>query len=163
MKKTNIILAIIIAVFVLSAAIILIIAVNNNKERETIPTDIDFETLSFNIEETTDFGDSKMENIILDDLVQDYGIYAEWVEEVIGKKPYVNVASKTYIIIKATEGNIQNVISALEDYGNNYENIWKRYLPEEYELVKARKIGSKGNYVYFIVDDYAEDIINLIK
>ena len=34
---------------------------------------------------------------------------------------------------------------------------------EEYEIVKNRQIGSKGNYVYFIVSDYSKDIIDLIK
>ena len=52
---------------------------------------------------------------------------------------------------------------AFEEYGVAYENIWKDYLAEEYELVKNRKIGNKGNYVYFIIDTYAQDIIDLIK
>ena len=68
-----------------------------------------------------------------------------------------------YVIVEVTDGNTNNVINAFKEYGNKYDEMWKDYLAEEYEIVKNRQIGSKGNYVYFIVSDYSKDIIDLIK
>ena len=68
-----------------------------------------------------------------------------------------------YVIVKATDSNVDNVLNAFQEYGKSYDELWKDYLSEEYELVKNRSIGAKGNYVYFIVSDYSEEIVNLIK
>ena len=68
-----------------------------------------------------------------------------------------------YVIVEATDGNVGNVLSAFEKYGEKYDEMWKDYLTEEYELVKNRKIGQKGNYVYFVVSNYAKNIVDLIK
>ena len=68
-----------------------------------------------------------------------------------------------YVIVKTTEGNAENVVNAFKEYGVSYDEMWKDYLAEEYELVKNRQIGAKGNYVYFVVSDYAKEIVELIK
>ena len=86
-----------------------------------------------------------------------------WIKDFTGKVPSVNINSNTYIIVEATDGNVEKVKKAFEEYGVAYEDIWKDYLADEYELVQNRKIGAKGNYVYFIIDTYAQDIIDLIK
>lgn len=163
MKKTNVILGIVIAIFVICAATILVIAVINNTEKETVPVDVDFTTLSSNIEEITNMDSSKMQQITTEELQSDFNINPEWVTQVIGVKPYVNISASMYVIVEATDGNVDNVISAFESYGDSYDEMWKDYLAEEYELVENRQIGSKGNYVYFIVSDYAKNIIDLIK
>ena len=50
-----------------------------------------------------------------------------------------------------TDGNTNNVINAFKEYGNKYDEMWKDYLAEEYEIVKNRQIGSKGNYVSYTI------------
>ena len=163
MKKTNIILGIVIAIFVICAVFILVNAVMNNKKDDNVPVNVDFAALSSEIEESTNFDSSKMKHITIEDLQNDFSIKSEWVKQVIGQRPYVNVTASMYVIVEATDGNVENVVSAFEKYGDSYDEMWKDYLTEEYELVKNRQIGSKGNYVYFIVSDYAKDIIDLIK
>ncbi len=163
MKKTNVILAVVIAIFIICAIIILTVAFINNREKDTVPVNVDFDTLSLNIEESTDLDNSNLQPVTIEDLQTDFGIDASWVVKVIGKRPYVNINSSMYVIVEATDGNVQNVLSAFENYGNDYDKIWKDYLAEEYELVQNREIGSKGNYVYFIVDTYSKEIIDLIK
>ncbi len=163
MKKTNVILGIVISIFIVCAVTVLVIAVKMNTEKETVPVNVDFELLSSNIEETTNMDSSKMQQITSEDLKSEFNINAEWVNKVIGEKPYVNISSSMYVIIEATDGNVDNIISAFNEYGIKYDEMWKDYLTEEYELVKNRLIGSKGNYVYFIVSDYAKDIVDLIK
>ena len=146
MKKTNIILGII-----------------NNTEKETVPVNVDFTALSSNIEEITNMDNTKMQQISIEELQSEFNISPEWIKQVIGVKPYVNVSSSMYVIVEVTDGNTNNVINAFKEYGNKYDEMWKDYLAEEYEIVKNRQIGSKGNYVYFIVSDYSKDIIDLIK
>ena len=163
MKKTNIILGIVIAIFVICAIFILANAVINNKSDDTVPVNVDFTALSSEIEESTNFDSSKMKQVTMEDLQNEFLINNEWVKQVIGQRPYVNVTSSMYVIVEVTEGNVDNVVSAFEKFGESYDEMWKNYLTEEYELVKNRKIGAKGNYVYFIVSDYASDIVDLIK
>ncbi len=163
MKKTNIILGIVIAIFVICAIFILANAVINNKPDDTVPVNVDFTALSSEIEESTNFDSSKMKQVTMEDLQDEFLINNEWVKQVIGQRPYVNVTSSMYVIVEVTEGNVDNVVSAFEKFGESYDEMWKNYLTEEYELVKNRKIGAKGNYVYFIVSDYASDIVDLIK
>lgn len=163
MKKTNIILGIVIAIFVICAVTVLVIAVVNSREKETVPVNVDFTALSLNIEEYTNMDSTKMQQLSIEDLEAEFNIKPEWIKQVIGVKPYVNISSSMYVIVETTEENINNVISAFKSYGNKYDEMWKDYLTEEYELVKNRQIGSKGNYVYFVVSDYAKDIVELIK
>ena len=164
MKKTNIILGVVLAVFVICAVTVLVVAVvNSNKEKETVPVNVDFTALSSNIEETTDIDSTKMQEITVEELQSDFDIDPQWVKQVIGVKPYANVSSSMYVIVEATDGNVGNVLSAFEKYGEKYDEMWKDYLTEEYELVKNRKIGQKGNYVYFVVSNYAKNIVDLIK
>ncbi|MGN1013244.1 MAG: DUF4358 domain-containing protein [Clostridia bacterium] len=163
MKKTNIILGIVIAIFIICAVTILVTAIINNKEKETVPVNVDFTALSSNIEEITNMDNTKMQQISIEELQSEFNISPEWIKQVIGVKPYVNVSSSMYVIVEVTDGNTNNVINAFKEYGNKYDEMWKDYLAEEYEIVKNRQIGSKGNYVYFIVSDYSKDIIDLIK
>lgn len=163
MKKTNVILAVVISIFIISAIAILVIAIGNNNEDDKVPVDIDFTALSSDIEESNSFDRTKLQKITIEELETEFGIPKEWVSQVIGEKPYVNVTASMYVIIEATEGNVENVENALKTYGESYDEMWKDYLTEEYELVKNRHIGSKGNYVYFIVCDYPQNIVELIK
>lgn len=163
MKKTNVILTAVLAVFVISAIIILTVAIASNKEKEVVPVDLDLKLLSTNIEEATDLDNANLEPITLEDLKEDFKMDESWIKDFTGKVPSVNINSNTYIIVEATDGNVEKVKKAFEEYGVAYEDIWKDYLADEYELVQNRKIGAKGNYVYFIIDTYAQDIIDLIK
>lgn len=85
------------------------------------------------------------------------------IEEIVGKMPMMNVQASMYVVIKATEGNIENVKTKLENYGKNYEEQWSRYLPAQYELVQNRKIGTNGNYAYLIICQNSEEVEGLIK
>ncbi len=163
MKKTNVILGIVIAIFVICAATILVVAIMQNKVEEKIPVNVNFETLSSNIEEVTNLDNTKMQNISKEQLQEEFNINPEWIKQVIGVKPYVNINSSMYVIVETTEENLTDVKNAFKEYGNKYDETWKDYLADEYEKVQNRQIGSKGNYAYFIVSDYAKEIIELIK
>ena len=93
MKKTNIILGIVIAIFIICAVTILVTAIINNTEKETVPVNVDFTALSSNIEEITNMDNTKMQQISIEELQSEFNISPEWIKQVIGVKPYVNVSS----------------------------------------------------------------------
>lgn len=163
MKKTNVILTYVLAIFVIVAVVVLTVALVNNREKEVVPENLDLTLLSESIDEATDLDGANLQPVTIDDLKEKFQIDESWVKNFIGKIPSVNISSSMYIIIEATDGNVENIKQAFRTYGDSYEKLWSDYLAEEYELVQNRKIGSKGNYVYFIVDVYAEDVIELIK
>lgn len=163
MKKTNVILGVVIALFIVIAATILIVAIVSNIPKDTIPDNVDLEALSNSIEEVTNMDNTKMQEITEEELVNDFKIDSSWYEEFIGEKPYLNISASMYVIVKATDGNVENIENAFKEYGNSYDELWNNYLAEEYELVKNRTIGAKGNYVYFVVSDYSKEIVDLIK
>ena len=163
MKKTNVILGVVIACFAIVAAIILIVAIVSNIPKETIPENVDMQALSNSIEEVTNLDSTKMQQITAEDLVNDFKLDPSWIEQYIGENPFLNITSSMFVIVKVTDSNVENVLNAFEEYGKSYDELWKDYLAEEYELVKNRSIGAKGNYAYFIVSDYAKEIVDLIK
>ena len=98
------------------------------------------------------------------DLIDTYfGINRENVVNAVGKIPSMNVHSSMYIIIEAKDGKAEDVKAELNTYAENYEQMWSTYLPDQYELVKNRRLGSTGNYVYLIIAENAEELENLIK
>lgn len=160
MKKNNIILAIVLVAFVL--CVILVIGFRLKPTEEEV-VNIDLNVLKTNIDTETTFGEMTMQEVDKDILKDTFNINAEMIEEVIGKIPLINVHSSTYVVVKTSTENVSTIKEKFEEYGRNYEEQWRKYLPKEYELVKKRKIGSKGDYVYFIVSDSVEEIVEMIK
>jgi len=117
MKKTNVILGIVIAIFVICAATILVVAIMQNKVEEKIPVNVNFETLSSNIEEVTNLDNTKMQNISKEQLQEEFNINPEWIKQVIGVKPYVNINSSMYVIVETTEENLTDVKMEKTDLG----------------------------------------------
>lgn len=75
---------------------------------------------------------------------------AAWVEDIIIEVPMISVNADTLVLIKATEGNAENVLKALNDY--------KTYLVEEsfqYPMnearVKSAVVQQVGDYVCFSI------------
>jgi len=85
------------------------------------------------------------------------------VEDVVGKFPMMNVHASMFVIIKAADGKVDEVLQKVETYATNYEAQWERYLPEQYELVKNREVGTTGNYVYMIVAENSSELVKNIK
>ena len=85
------------------------------------------------------------------------------VDKVYGKVPMMNVHASLYLLVQAKDGKVDSVKEDLEDFGKSYEQEWSRYLPEQYDLVKDRKIGTKGNVVYLVIAEDADELVKLIK
>ncbi len=165
MKKRNIILIIISIVLVIIIGITLVIFLNYNNsisnKDENISISLD--ELDKKIEQTNEFEFLKMNAITDDEASAKFLIDKSKIKNIIGREPIVHTKSGMYVVIQTDLDNIQDVKLALESYGSEYEEQWKTYLPDQYELVKNREIGVKGNYVYMIVSESPEKILELIK
>lgn len=165
MKKRNIILIIIsiLLVIIIGIALVIFLNYNNSTSNKDENISISLDELDKKIEQSNEFEFSKMNPITDDEASAKFLIDKSKIKNIIGREPIVHTKSGMYVIIETDSDNIQDVKLALESYGSEYEEQWKTYLPEQYELVKNREIGVKGNYVYMIVSENPEKILELIK
>lgn len=165
MKKRNIILIIIsiVLVIIIGIALVIFLNYNNSISNKDENISISLDELDKKIEQTNEFEFLKMNAITDDEASAKFLIDKSKIKNIIGREPIVHTKSGMYVVIQTDLDNIQDVKLALESYGSEYEEQWKTYLPDQYELVKNRKIGVKGNYVYMIVSESPEKILELIK
>ena len=160
MKKNIIIVISLLLIIILSVGIFMY--VNNGKE-EVENITISLSELEIKIQNIDEFDYAKMQDIDKDFATSTFLIDSNKIQDIIGKSPIINTKSSMYVIIKADDSNLQEIKMALESYGEEYETQWSTYLPDQYELVKNREIGIKGNYVYMIISENPAKIIELIK
>lgn len=165
MKKRNIILIIIsiILVIIIGIALVIFLNYNNSTSNKDENISISLDELDKKIEQTNEFEFLKMNAITDDEASAKFLIDKSKIKNIIGREPIVHTKSGMYVVIQTDLDNIQDVKLALESYGGEYEEQWKTYLPDQYELVKNREVGVKGNYVYMIVSESPEKILELIK
>jgi len=158
MKKSLLITIIIVAVVAIVTVILFATGVIGNKKVE-----LDLQQVSTNITEQSAFKEIASMDIDKETLNSLMQIEESSVEELVGKMPMMNVHASMYVIIKTTDDKVDEVLQKVKDYAVSYEEQWERYLPEQYELVKNRKVGKVGNYVYMIVAENAEELEKNIK
>ncbi len=165
MKKRNIILIIIsiVLVIIIGIALVIFLNYNNSISNKDENISISLDELDKKIEQTNEFEFLKMNAITDDEASAKFLIDKSKIKNIIGREPIVHTKSGMYVVIQTDLDNIQDVKLALESYGSEYEEQWKTYLPDQYELVKNREIGVKGDYVYMIVSESPEKILELIK
>lgn len=151
-KKILIILVVILIVVVLGAGIYFIL--NNRSENKSLDVELAGQTLANN----TPFNEMATMDITTEELNTIYGINTENVEQVVGKMPMMNVQASMYVLIQAKDGTVDTVRAELDEYAKQYEEQWSMYLPEQYELVQNRKVGTIGNTVYMIISENAETL-----
>lgn len=74
--------------------------------------------------------------------------------------PMMNVNASEIAVFKVKDtSNIKAVEEGIGKRAADLDEVWKRYLPAQYELVKNHKIKVNGNYVMFVVHQDADKII----
>lgn len=136
---------------------------SNSENNNETSVNIDLQAVNNTISTQPPFSEMATMDVTTENLSTLFNINADEVEDVVGKMAMMNVQASRYFIIKAKDDAVDSVKKQVEDYGNSYEQQWEMYLPEQYELVKQRKIGVIGNYVYFIVAENAAELEALIK
>lgn len=79
-----------------------------------------------------------------------FGVKSEWVEEFYGEMPMISFNPDTFLAIKATEGNVENVEAALNSYRDYLINNSVQY-PANVQKVNACQVYTNGDYVFFIM------------
>lgn len=151
----KILIALVIILVIVGIGVGAYFLLNNNKEEaKTIDINAVGQTLAGNYP----FNEMSTVDITTDLLGSLYGINTENVENAVGKMPMMNVQASMYVLIQAKEGTVDTVKAELENYATQYEQQWSTYLPEQYELVQNRKIGTVGNVVYMIIAESADTL-----
>lgn len=151
----KILIAIVVILVIAGIGVGIYFLLNNNKE-ETKTIDID--TASQTLANSAPFNEMSTTDITTELLGSLYGINTDNVEKVSGKMPMMNVQASMYVLIQAKDGTVDTVKTELDNYAKQYEEQWSTYLPEQYELVKNRKVGTVGNTVYMIIAENAETL-----
>ena len=164
-KKVIYVLIALVVIIVIAVAVYFLITQNQqeNGENDANNVNIDLQALNTTLSSQTPFNEMATMDITMDILNSTYQITADEVEAVIGKMPMMNVQASMYLVIQAKDGAVDSVKTKVDNYATSYEQQWERYLPEQYELVKQRKTGVKGNYVYLIISENAAELEALIK
>lgn len=97
------------------------------------------------------------------DLENLIGVKESWIEESLVMNSAVIVNANLYFIIKPKKDNIEDVQKAVDNYMADLEEQWKTYLPDQYELVKNRKVEKLGDYLIYIVSSDNDLVYNKIK
>lgn len=158
MSKKAIYLIVAVIIIIVIALGILFFVKKNTKE-----VNLDLSEINTIISEKAPFNEMATIDITTETLTSLYEIKNEDIEEVIGKMPMMNVHASMYLVIKAKEGSIETVKDKVEQYATTQEQMWATYLPEQYELVQQRKLGTNGNYVYLFISENASELEELIK
>lgn len=142
---------------ILLVATMLVGCSNGNKEKESNGLK-EGATLSDIVDKIqSDIGiamGSPVDDTMLKDI---FGVNKEDVEEYAGQMSMVMTSSDTFLIVKAKEGKVEDIKTALE---NRRETIIQgQYLPAEIEKANAGKVYTNGNYVALMVlgDTMVED------
>ncbi len=152
--KKNTLIAIIVIIFIVVLGVCAYIFLSNKGEVKTIDIDAAGQTLA----NSSPFNEMSTIDITTEQLSSSYGINIENVDKVIGKMPMMNVQASMYILIQAKDGTVDTVKAELDKYAQQYEEQWSMYLPEQYELVQNRKMGTVVNTIYMIVAENAETL-----
>lgn len=154
-KKTIIAIVAVILVLVLGAIIYFVVA--------NQPKTLNLEELSNKIAESGKFNEMatmEVDNELLTTLMH---VNTDNVEQVVGKFPLMNVQSSMYMILKVKEGTMETVKAEVEQYVQDYDAQWARYLPDQYEYVQNRKFDVYGDYLYLIIAENSTELEALIK
>lgn len=141
-----------------AVSIYLYLKQNNNEI-----SNIDMYELNSNILYEAHFSNTRMQDVTSNNVYEIFGIENDKVLEVIGRVPLFNISSGMYAVFHVDDKDIEYVTEKVTNYGNKYEQEWSTYMEDQYELVKQRKVGNIGNYVYIIISENAEDILNCIS
>ena len=83
-------------------------------------------------------------------MVERLGIDPSWVEAFFGQGPMFMLSSDELIIIEATEGNVDKVLAAMQEYQRFLKEESFQY-PMNMPRVQNARLVFEGNYVAFIL------------
>ena len=160
---------IIIAIVLVAAVVAAVVVVNNNnkadkeKNGNAESAELNLEDLNKKFATMAPFDEMASMDIDSTMLTDVFQIDEDLLEGYVGKFPMMMVHASMYLVVEAKDGEVETVKTQVETYASAYEAQWEMYLPEQYELVKDRKCGVSGNFVYLFIGESAAEMEKLIK
>ena len=153
-------IAVVVAVAALKASNV---DVSKEKEGTTAKEEINLEKLNEELAAMPPFDEMAtmdVDSTMLSDVFQ---VEEDLLEGYVGKFPMMMVHASMYLVVEAKDGEVETVKEQVETYATAYEAQWEHYLPEQYDLVKDRKCGVSGNFVYLFIGESVEEMEKLMK
>ena len=157
-KKLVIITVIFIVIMVILVSFLILCIFTLNKNNN-----IDLNILDSKINEVSTFNDARMKKITISNINEIFDIDENYINGVIGKLPLIDIYSSMYVVIEAKQGYEDIILQKLQEYGKKYEEKWSTYMEDQYQIVLNRNVDKKGRYVYMVVSDDVDEILNYIK
>lgn len=83
-------------------------------------------------------------------LLEDYSI----------RMPMMNVKSNEIAVLKVKDAkDIPTVEEAVKERAADVQKSFEQYLPDQYENAKNYKLVTKGNYIFFVISDVADQLV----
>lgn len=93
-----------------------------------------------------------------------YGIDPEKLEEYIFVMSEEATSAETIVIMKVKEeGDVEKISGALQVVVDEKRGEMENYLPDQFEIVDKSSVKSKGNYVYLVISESQDAIIQMIE
>ena len=93
-----------------------------------------------------------------------YGIDPGKLEEYIFVMSEEATSAETIVIMKVKEeGDVEKISGALQVVVDEKRAEMENYLPEQFEIVDKSSVKSKGNYVYLVISESQDTIIQMIE
>ena len=111
---------------------------------------IDLKAVQQEIQEA--YGENYLANMDYDAEILEmvFGIDPAWVAESVAQGPMMSAHVDTFIAIKATEGNMENVKKALEDYRQmNIDS--NMFYPMNLPKLETAEVYQTGDYVFYVL------------
>lgn len=93
-----------------------------------------------------------------------YGIDPEKLEEYIFVMSEEATSAETIVIMKVKdEGDVEKISEALKVVVDEKRGEMENYLPEQFEIVDKSSVKSKGSYVYLVISESGDTIVQMIE
>jgi hypothetical protein len=109
----------------------------------------------------TELGDTLPNSMELDaeTMLATTGVDPDRCLQYLYKFPTMNVNATEFFIGECKEGEVEAVKEQLLARQKALVDVWERYLPEQYELVKNYKLVEHGNYLFFCVAEKSDEAV----
>ncbi|CDM68682.1 putative secreted protein [Clostridium bornimense] len=125
----------------------------NDSDSSTLTAEEILEKITMNIDEPNQMDIDS--DFFTDNYEIDKSILKSYVVRVpIGDK----YANECAVFEVKDKKDIEKVEEGIEKRSKILENNWKGYIPEQYDLVKSRKVVTKGKYVLFVISENSDKI-----
>ncbi len=136
--------------------IVFIIFIN----RQAVFVEIDMDTITASLSEEA--GLEEMQEFSASRIKADLGINVNDYKDVAYYGHESIMECETLLIICLNDGSQGDaLIEKIENQRTRLMNLFQSYAPDQYELLANSILDIKGNYVFYIVSENAEDIAQL--